>query len=253
MIIWNKMTWIFHCIMYMKFISQTNVGEQQDSEQASSRTLDGAVHGFEQQSLFWGSSPKYITTILQFMQFGFALALSILLVFWDEIDPSPGSPGIQGGYYVLAVFVGYACFVYIMSHVVPRFTLCSSVGQMVDQRRLHETLARHHLELAQRARQQALMEREFEEAFLREEGERQLQQTNSLTDLHTFVTSVITEPKPKSTNSRRQIDPALLEELVRMNTKELRTSLPEKEKEELIERQNVMQQRRNRRKTLSDG
>jgi hypothetical protein len=212
--------------------------------------LDGAVHGFEQQSLFWGSSPKYITTILQFMQFGFALALSMLLVFWDRIDPAPGSPGIQGGYYVLTVFLGYACFVYIMSHVVPRFTLCSSVGQMIDQRRLNETLARHHLEEAQRSRQQALMEREFEEAFLREEGERQVQQTNSLSD---FVTSVITEPKLKPTNSRRQIDPALLEELVRMNTKELRTSLPEKEKEELIERQNIMQERRNRRKTLSDG
>jgi hypothetical protein len=227
MIIWNKMTWIFHCIMYMKFISQTNVREQQDSQQPSSRSIDNTVHGFEQQSLFWGSSPRYITMILQFMQFGFALALSILLVFWDEIDPPSGAPGIQGGYYVLAVFLGYACFVHIMSHVVPRFTLCSSVGQMVDQRRLHETLARHRLEEAQRARQQALMEREFEEEFLREEGERQVQGSSAFSDLQTFVTSVITEPKLKHTNSRRPVDPALLE-LVSMNTKELRARLPEK-------------------------
>jgi hypothetical protein len=181
--------------------------------------------------------------------------LSILLVFWDEIDPAPGSPGIQGGYYVLTVFVGYACFVYIMSHVVPRFTLCSSVGQMVDQRRLHETLARHRLEEARRAYQQALMERKLEEEFLREGGEHQVQYTSSLTDLRALVTSVIAEPKPNltSTNSRRPVDPALLEELVGMNAKEIRNSLPAKEKEELIERQNSILERRNRRKTLSDG
>lgn len=240
LVVWNKMTSIFHNIMYMKLISQT-------SDQVSVRTLDEEVHEFHQISLFWGSSPKYITVMIQFMQFGFALALSTLLVFWSSINPTAGSGGVAGGYYVLCVLVCYSCFVYIISHVVPRFTLCTSVGQMVDQRRLHETLARHRLAEAQRERAQALMEQEFENLYMQEGDDLFTEQPTVLKAIQSLGGAI---PESKQ---QPLINPELLAALVRTDATDLRSTLPVEEIEKLSEREERMQERRNRRKTLSEG
>ena len=249
LVIWNKMTWIFHTIMHTKLITQTGPVEQHANDESSDQPENDGGPVFDQQSLFWGSSPRYIIIMIQFMQFGFALALSILLVFWDDIHPQSGSPGINAVYFLMAVVVGYICFVAIIARVVPRFTLCSSIGQMVDHNQLHETLARHRLKEAQRERQQRLMEKEFEETYRQEEGS----YSQHFVDLLSGNSGPLFKSQVTSLSSRVLMDPTLLQELIKTSTEDLRKTLPAKEQKEFKDQDKVIQARRSRRKTLSDG
>ena len=63
-----------------------------------------------QLKYFWGNDPTLIVGIAQFMQFGYALALSILLVFNKIIITSDNPFRWDGWYYVVPV-VCYALFV----------------------------------------------------------------------------------------------------------------------------------------------
>ena len=249
LIIWNKMTWIFHTIMHTKLITQSRPVEEHENDQPSDQPATNGAPEFDQQSLFWGSSPRFIIIMIQFMQFGFALALSILLVFWDDIHPQNDSPGIPGQFFLFAVVLCYVCFVAIISNVVPRFTLCSSIGQMVDRDQLHETLARHRLEEAQRERQQRLMEREFEETYRKEEEDYSMKFASFLAGHH----SQQYQQQQDASASRVLMDPTLLHKLIQTSTKDLRNSLPEKEQDVMNEMDRSIQARRGRRKTLSDG
>ena len=249
LIIWNKMTWIFHVIIHTKLITQTGPIEHHESDEPSGEPATDGAPEFDQQSLFWGSSPRYIIIMIQFMQFGFALALSILLVFWDDIHPQNDSPGIPGFYFLLAVVLCYACFVAIISNVVPRFTLCSSIGQMVDHDQLHETLARHRLKEAQRERQQRLMEREFEETFRKEEDD----YSSKFLSYWSGNQAQSYQQQLDAANPTMLMDPALWGKLINTSTRNLRDSLPEKQQVALKNIDNDIQARRGRRKTLSDG
>ena len=57
----------------------------------SAVSLDIAGGGVEQKQLFWGESPNsMIIIMIQFMQFGFAVTLSIVLIFWKDINADSG-------------------------------------------------------------------------------------------------------------------------------------------------------------------
>jgi hypothetical protein len=272
LIIWNKMTWIFNNIMHMKLISQTGQASLHDDNDSDNDKIifssSRSSEELDQKSLFWGGSPKYITIMIQFMQFGFAVALSVLLVFWGDIHDGNRNSGINGWYFLLCILTCYALFVYIISHVVPRFTLCSSIGQLVDQRRLHETLARHRLDEALRRREQALMEQEMEESYMNDETDDGFQgvalsanqtspQPAILKAFQSFGSSTIPEFKPKHSasikSSSTSMTPLLLKNLVSTDTKDLRSTLPEDEQQKLNEREQKLSERRKSRKTLSDG
>ena len=106
-----------------------------------------------------------------------------------------------------------------MSHVVPRFTLCSSIGQLANKKRLHETLARHRLDEALRQRQQVLQEQKFRESIQGNvDRQRQLSHVDSLAFLG-----------KRAKDSRHAMDPNLLEAMVNTNTKDLRKNLPPQE------------------------
>jgi hypothetical protein len=241
LIIWNKVSWIFHTIMHTKLISYkaANVAESSNDPRV---TDFNDAESFDQLSLFWGRNTKYITIMIQVMQFGFALALSILLIFWFKID-SKDVPKIPGYYYLVCVLLCFSCFVYIMSHVVPRFTLCSSIGQMVDKTRLHETLARHRLEVALRERQLILSEQAFKESAKKKKEEFKIQCTDSMA-LQNLKAKKIT---------LSSMDPTLLEELVKTKTEDLRRNLPSQDVYKLDERKMYSRGGRNRQKTLSEG
>ena len=59
---------------------------------------------------FWGRDPTYIVFAAQFMQFGYAIALSILLVFNKSIMVG-NSPLRWYGWYFVVPIVCYALFV----------------------------------------------------------------------------------------------------------------------------------------------
>jgi Na+/melibiose symporter-like transporter len=65
---------------------------------------------FHQLDYFWGSDPTVIIVVCQFMQFGFALALGILLVFNENVYDKQ-RPFSWVGWYFVAPFLCYILFV----------------------------------------------------------------------------------------------------------------------------------------------
>jgi hypothetical protein len=236
LILWNKVTWIFYSIMHQKFDSDPGL----DEAMAFSDT--NTCSRFNQKSLFWGDNPNYVTIVIQFLQFGFATALSILLVFWSDIAPKAGNSGIPAIYYVLSVLLCYVCFIYIVAHVMPRFTLCSSIGQMVNQKELHETVARHRLKEAQRQQLRELTERNLQKSLMKEDA-------TSFFQMMGLLTGIV--PRERSAGSTAK--PELMKELISISTSKLRDVLPDDEKKALTARDSQILDRRSRRKNLSDG
>jgi hypothetical protein len=64
------------------------------------------------------------------------------------------------------VLVCYGIFVYVLSMVIPQFTLCTSLGRLVDQKHLQETLALHRLEEAQRLQKRKMVQFSCDDASI---------------------------------------------------------------------------------------
>ena len=80
------------------------------SEKEKDKDKEDKDKDISQLKYFWGNDPTLIVGIAQFMQFGYALALSILLVFNKIIITSDNPFRWDGWYYVVPV-VCYALFV----------------------------------------------------------------------------------------------------------------------------------------------
>jgi hypothetical protein len=93
-------------------------------------------------SLFWAGSPKLKISAIQFMQFGYAVTLAIVIMFWDAISDG----GVQMTWFVVAILVCYPLFAAVAANVIPRYTLCTSLGKLVDHKRLNQAVATFHLE-----------------------------------------------------------------------------------------------------------
>ena len=134
-----------------------------------------------QLDLFWASDPHLVIGAFQFMQLGYAIAASILLIFWDYVDTYYAS--VSGKWFIVALVLCYLLFLCIMAQVVPRYTLCTSLGQLVNPRRLHETLAKCKLEEARRKRRHLMEETKMMmvvEKEVREKAVEQLKRRASL-------------------------------------------------------------------------
>jgi hypothetical protein len=259
LLVYNKMKSIFRTIMHEK-----TLWSLEDVEGIKKEL------GQEQLSLFWGGDPKLVIVAIQFMQFGFAIALSILLIFWDIINE--GGVGME--FYVIAVVFSYSLFVAVVAKVIPQYTLCTSLGQLVDQKRLNETVAHFHLEEAKYQRLEQIELEGYETLDLVDEdvsnqtaspppvsttvleGVRHLKKT--ATGGVKNVTSFATSRKASSTStkfSEREADNSanIMAELVKLDTSSLRTILPVSERVELSKRETERARRRGRRKSVSDG
>jgi len=201
-IIERKMKWIFRRIMQLKLIDQTAHGEGEGDDSPSEESYDqdeqfhqsldwqergervkksdrlsstrrDHIHGndFKQLDLFWGGDPHYIIGAFQFMQLAYAIAMSILLIFWENI-----SWITFRGFFVIVALLCYSLFVIIMAKVVPRYTLCTSLGQLVNHRRLHETMAKFKLQEARRRRRLKLEEGEIQSQLDMSRKQQQQQQ-----------------------------------------------------------------------------
>jgi hypothetical protein len=259
-LVYNKMKSIFKTIMHKKTLWDIR-SDGEIKEQLAD----------EQLALFWGGDPKYVIAAIQFMQFGFAIALSVILIFWELIDDG----GVPMEFYLIAIFLCYMLFVYVMAQVIPRYTLCTSLGQLVNQKRLNETLALFHLEEAKRQRLEVIELEGYN--FVDEmdlglsnrtvtpapdarlpaiEGVLQFGKT-AKEGIKTLLSSV--KIKTPTTNVKASIgketvdSAALMAQLVKLDTDSLRTNLPLSEQEELSKRETERAKRRNRRKTVSDG
>jgi hypothetical protein len=113
----------------------------------------------QQMALFWVAEPKNVLDFVQFLQFGYGLAISTVVVFWEEIND--GDVGMH--WFVIVVSLGYAHFVNVTGKIIPMYILCTSLGQLVDERVLHATVALHRLD-EEKQRQLELVEFEKTEA-----------------------------------------------------------------------------------------
>lgn len=110
-----------------------------------------------QLELFFLGHPDFVITSLQFMQFGYALSLGTFLIFWKNIgvDKSHAQNDKHEGFdhfaiqWQLALFIcliiTYLVFHQNVKNIIPRFTLCTNLGQLVNKKQLNETLSMYHL------------------------------------------------------------------------------------------------------------
>jgi hypothetical protein len=234
------------------------------------RHMEGESHEAglkKQRSLFWFGEPKLVIAAIQFMQFGYALALAIVLMYWEIFT------ALLPFWYLGAVLVCYSVFVYVLSLVLPQYTLCTSLGRMVNQKNLQETVALHRLEDEQRRLRRKKAEARYnnDDSMLALEDAREAESKRDNDDSEVFNPSDISPTEGSSDDgthdsgdsaihregSRRDSGrelkerTALLAALIKSDTASLRSQLPEESREKLFTRTESV--RRGRRKTLSDG
>jgi len=127
----------------------------EERESTDRRFADANLHhslATEQLRLFFLDDPKIVVIIIQFMQFGYAIALSVIVVFWDDIN---AGNAIDAEVYLIVTLVCYLFYVYVTAKMLPKYTMCTSLGQLVNRKRLHETVAVFRLEEAERRRQES--------------------------------------------------------------------------------------------------
>ena len=131
----------------------------------------------DQRDLFWGSNPRIVIVIIQYMQFGFAFAFSVVFTFHQEIQANKSLSNVFFPYPFLGFALTYVIFLMIMTDVLPWYTLCTSMGQLVNQERLHESLAEMKLEEEMRKIDSMKEEKKAEEEIKRRR--RSLEITNA--------------------------------------------------------------------------
>lgn len=241
LIIYNKMKWIFDRIMRMKLLGQSNVFKSGMS------IRKGEKHVQNQSDLFWGGNPNIITVIIQFAQFGFALALSILLVFWDDINVK--NVPVASWVYIVTVFACYAAFVAIMAQVIPRFTLCTNLGQLLNKKHIQETLGEFYLQEAERKRQEQLEDQDDDDDYIEmNNADDASALSKDSPDSTTFnPTDSSTRTTTSNTSNQKQERTAKLADLVQSDTESLRFMV---DGDQSLRSRN---ERSMRRKAVSDG
>jgi hypothetical protein len=131
----------------------------------------------DQRDLFWGSNPRIVIVVIQYMQFGFAFAFSVVFTFHQEIQANKSLSNVFFPYPFLGFALTYVIFLMIMTDVLPWYTLCTSMGQLVNQERLHESLAEMKLEEEMRKIDSMKEEKKAEEEIARRK--RKLEITNA--------------------------------------------------------------------------
>jgi len=193
-----------------------------------------------QRRLFWFGSPTLVISMIQLMNFGYAISFSIIIIYWKYII---NYDLIQPGYYLMFSIGCYFIFLYNLSCLLPEYTLCTSLGYLTNRKELQETVAIHRLEEAERQQRQRIIENAFENA-------------TSNIHFHSIISASntdniagISEEAPTISTERKTVA-----DLVKIDTKNLRSQLPMDAVDSLTSRDDRMRQRRlNRKKAVSDG
>jgi len=147
----NKMKSIFRSIMHEKTLWDVLDTETETKDRLAQQQL----------ALFWFGEPKYVVTALKFMQFGYAVALSTLVVYFEEINDGE----VRMEWYMIIIFLCYVLFVHVTGEAIPRFVLCTSLGQLVDERRLREVVALFRLDEAKQKQLELLADQTMVQTY----------------------------------------------------------------------------------------
>jgi len=223
--VYFKMKSTFHTIITTKY----KMSKMNDETRATGMK--------NQKDLFWLGEPQFVISMIQFMQFGYALALAVVLMYWTSFTT------FEPYYFLLAVVACYSIFVFILSRTLPQYTLCTSLGYLIDETNLLETVALDRLEEARRLRIQRMAEVNYEEDSIISFESNETSGTRMRDSIISGDSSRITQTGLPNRNS-------ILAELVQSDTQSLRTNLPSSVQQSLRDRES---RRLGQRKSLSDG
>lgn len=136
-------------------LSMSNVRNQRTNRKLQGHQSDQNKLTVRQEDYFWGGDPAYIIFAAQIMQFGYALELAIMLVFNKTLKDNVVDLN-WWGYYLLVPLSGYLFFLWIWSLIIPQFTQCTSLGELIHKERLNETRASFKLNQARLMRQEEI-------------------------------------------------------------------------------------------------
>eukprot|EP00550_Attheya_septentrionalis_P002838 CAMPEP_0198292428 /NCGR_PEP_ID=MMETSP1449-20131203/11992_1 /TAXON_ID=420275 /ORGANISM="Attheya septentrionalis, Strain CCMP2084" /LENGTH=1551 /DNA_ID=CAMNT_0043991461 /DNA_START=169 /DNA_END=4821 /DNA_ORIENTATION=+ len=258
-----KMKSIFAKIISMKFIDFKQNNEKSDTQDDDSNTSGmqaskevaatvrsiSTIPGADrrQLDLFWGGDPYYLIGCFQFMQFGYAIAGAILLAFWTVIDVEYST--INPFSLIAAVVICYTLFVLTLAQTLPRYTLCTSLGQLVNKQLLSQALARYKLMETQRKRriqmERIQSKKEADKAAARLQVNKASRPT--LTRAGLVSTDTAGYESDSASEGPDSVRRAQLSALVGMDTKDLTKFLP------AANPPVTRRDRRVRMKSLSDG
>jgi len=167
-VLFFKMKSIFSNILHMKL----TVYESQESSRRKT-WIDGAVRSgtkyVDQVTLFWWNNPHIIIVAMQYMQFGYALGIAMIFTYYKDFSSSYTL--VNPIYLLLVLLLSYLIFLHFVSVIIPWYTLCTSMGQLVNKERLHETFAKMKLSEEIRKKETLDEERKFEEEMARRKKE----------------------------------------------------------------------------------
>lgn len=142
----QRIKWIFSKIIHKDFLNQEVNSTQGFGSHAT------------QLDLFFFQHPSLFITFLRYMQFAYALGAGTLLVFWDSVGISQKHLELANHDYFehssiqlrwslfFCLVLSFLIFFVNAKNLIPRFTLCTNLGQLVNQNKLSETLSLFHLE-----------------------------------------------------------------------------------------------------------
>jgi len=103
-----------------------------------------------QKGLFWLNRPELVIHIFQLIQFVYAVLFSSLIIFQSYIKYLPL---FKTHHLFMIIFISYAIFARMTSLVLPKYTECTSLGQLVRESFMYERLAKLHLKQAKKQQQ----------------------------------------------------------------------------------------------------
>lgn len=75
------------------------------------------TESIDQKKLFWGSNPRIIIVVIQFMQFGYALGLAIVFTFHKQFNSS--YTVVDPEYIILGLLLSYLVFLCLVTTILP--------------------------------------------------------------------------------------------------------------------------------------
>ncbi len=229
-----KMRKIFRTVM------KTKVIESADDEEGIKN----------QKQLFWFASPSLVISLIQLMNFGYAISISIVFIYWDYLNEKPG---LSAEIYLVTSLGCYILFLFNLANLLPEYTLCTSLGYLTNQKELQETVAMNRLEEAKRQQRKRIIENALARDSTTLRAYPVIESTSVTLNSGAAILSSV-RPTSKDPDGEDDDAPLLVSDLVKINTNELRSNLPEKSREILKTREERIRQRRaNRRKSVSDG
>ncbi|KAL7540630.1 hypothetical protein ACHAXR_010673 [Thalassiosira sp. AJA248-18] len=166
-ILFFKMKSVFSQISRMKLTIFDSEGSMKQTFRRGASPLDSK--SIDQLTLFWGNNPHFIIVATQYMQFGYALGLAMIFTYYKDFSAKYSL--VNPNYLLLTLLISYLIFLHLVSVIIPWYTLCTSMGQLVNKERLHETLAKLKLSEEIRYKETLEEERKAEEEIARRKKE----------------------------------------------------------------------------------